>query len=688
MTRHSLLRLAVCNLLLIGVILAIYAGHNQNRQKSYAASQDFPSQYFAPNVDATLAGNPFPGLISQAIRTAGTRYYELGSITTKAGQCQARWGGVNPLSYMQGDIANLRAIGGDVILNFGGYAGGNPNDPAVDPQQQEELALACPTVSSLQAQYQSAITAYRTTHVAFAIEGDALSNSKYAASISLRNQAIVGLKSGVPGTRLCVEFTLTGTTTGLTDQGEVLLEDAIDRGVNICVVNVLAMNYGSASPVNQPGVMGQYAVNAAKETFNQLKFLFPRKSDSQVWSMMGVTIMNGVNNSSGEGGREIFSLEDVQTVLQFAMRNRIRELSMWELHRDQSAPSGNIIVPTDTVTATPSMNSGIQQKPYEFSAALNTFTSGLKCPGQPGGSSPVIGIPPASGPAVPPSSVNVGSPPSSVSVTPNAVTTGSNSDNRGTQSKGSANNSIGNPNCIGTPNGTGNPSGTGTLTGSQNCSDTSGNNGNAQPLTQSGSSGLPGTKARGTQSVTVPGSTPSIIAPGSTPSITAPSGSNTTTSTLSLSISRSGGQFQVGQQVTYALTVCHLPQTGTPAILISDIISAGLTGLKSNSNNWQIVYNSAFSNGSIMVVALYTGPRTIPPGSTLPPFSFSGVLTPAAAPLLTSFGLAVTLEGTSGSLGTLGLTGLPGSLGVSLSAKITSGAATVDTLSVQSPTSQ
>ncbi len=658
MTRHSLLRLAVCNLLLIGVILAIYAENNQNRLKSYAASQDFPSQYFAPDVDATLAGNPFPGLISQAIRTTGTRYYELGFITTKAGQCQARWGGVNPLSYMQGDIANLRAIGGDVILNFGGYAGGNPNDPAVDPQQQEELALACPTASSLQAQYQSAITAYRATHVAFAIEGDALSNSKYAASISLRNQAIVGLKSGVPGTRLCVEFTLTGTTTGLTDEGEVLLEDAIDRGVNICAVHVLTMNYGSASPVNQPGIMGQYAVNAAKETFNQLKFLFPRKSDSQVWSMMGVTIMNGVNNSSGEGGREIFSLEDVQTVLQFAMRNRIHELSMRELHRDQSAPSGNTIAPTDTVTATPTTNSGIQQKPYEFSAALNTFTSGLKCPGQPDGSSPFIGISPASGSAVPPSSV---------SVTPNAVTIGNNSNNRGAQSKGNANNSIGNPNCIGTPNGTG------SLTGSKNCSDTSGNNGNAQPLTQRGSSGLPGTKARGTQSVTPPGSTPSI---------TAPSGSNTTTSTLSLSISRSGSQFQVGQKVTYALTVCHLPQTGTPAILISDIISAGLTGLKSNSNNWQIVYNSAFSNGSIMVVALYTGPRTIPPGSTLPPFSFSGVLTPAAAPLLTSFGLAVTLEGTPG------LTGLPGSLGVSLSAKITSGAATVDTLSVQSPTSQ
>src|SRR5260370_22930892 len=148
MTRHSLLRLAVCNLLLISVMLIIYAKNNQNVLRTYAASQDFPSQYFAPEVDATLAGNPFPNVISQASRIAGTKYYELGFITTRVGQCQAQWGGMNSLNYMQPDIANLRASGGDIMLNFGGYAAGNPGDPSVDPQQQEELAMACPTVSS------------------------------------------------------------------------------------------------------------------------------------------------------------------------------------------------------------------------------------------------------------------------------------------------------------------------------------------------------------------------------------------------------------------------------------------------------------------------------------------------------------------------------------------------------------
>ena len=322
MNRRSLLRLAIYNLLLIAILLATYAGNNLNIQRSYAASDDFPSQYFAPNVDATLAGNPFPSVISQASKMAGTKYYELGFINASKGRCQALWGGVNSLTYMQGNIANLRASGGDVILNFGGYAASNPSDLTVDPQQQEELALTCPTIASLRTQYQSAITAYHATHVAFDVEGDALTNSKYAASISLRNLAIAGLKSGVPGTPLCVEFTLTATTTGLTDEGEILLEDAIDKGVNICLVNILAMNYGSATSVDQPGAMGQYAVDALQEAFFQLKFLFPRKSNSQLWSMMGVTIMNGVNNSSGQGGREIFSLADAQTLLQFALRSR------------------------------------------------------------------------------------------------------------------------------------------------------------------------------------------------------------------------------------------------------------------------------------------------------------------------------------------------------------------------------
>jgi chitinase len=673
MNRRSLLRLAICNLLFINIFFANCIINNFNVQRSYAAVQDFPRQYFAPDVDVALADNPFPNVISQASKVAGTKYYELGFITAKQGQCRGLWGGENSLAYMQGDIANLRASGGDIVLNFGGYAAGNPSDASVNPRQEEELALACPTVASLQAQYQQAITAYHATHVAFAIEGDVLSNSKYSASIGLRNQAIAGLKSGVPGRPLCVEFTLTGTITGLTDQGEVLLKDAIDRGINICLVNILAMNYGSAVPVDQPGAMGQYAINALQEAFFQIKFLFPQKSDSQIWSMMGVTIMNGVNNSSGQGGREIFTLVDAQTLLQFALKNKIREVSMWELHRDQPPPNDNVIAPTDTVTTTPNMNSGIQQKPYEFSTAFNTFTSSPECPSdQPNVTSPFVGIPPASGSMASPVSRSV-TPPSSVNSSAKSKVTPPGSGNPTKKVNG---NNVTNPNCVGIlggtaapvgtvkPNATVNPSSTAIVTGSDSQSCASRVNSNRV------SPSLPGSSNKPTQ--------PNVS--GLSPSSLLPSGLNTGNGGLDLTIGRSGGQLRVGQQVNYVLTPCRLPSVGNAMIFIADTISAGLTGLQTNSTNWQIVYNSTFGNGSMTIIALYTGPRTTAPGGVLPPFTFSGMLTAAAVPRLISFALLTTVDGTSGSLGT---SGLSGTLGLSLNAKITGWAAALDTLFVQ-----
>jgi hypothetical protein len=666
MIRRSFLRLAMCNLVFIGIILTTYAGNDHTILKSYAASQDFPSQFFAPSVDATLAGNPFPDVISQASKIAGTKYYELGFITTKRGQCQASWGGENSMNYMQGDIANLRAHGGDVILNFGGYAASNPDDPSVDPQQQEELALACPNVTSLQAQYQRVIDTYQATHVAFAIEGDALANSKYAASVLLRDQAIAGLQSGMSGTKLCVEFTLTGTTTGLTDKGEVLLKDAIDKGVNVCLVNILAMNYGPSVAVDQPGAMGQYAIEAAEETFVQLKYLFSKKSDSQVWSMMGMTIMNGVNNSSGKGGREIFSLSDVPALVQFAMKSKIRELSMWELHRDQPA-NGNALSPTDTVTATPVANSGIQQKPYEFSTAFNAFTTPtVLCLSGPSGGLPSNVSVPGSG---------------AVGVT---TTTGIRKGSKIPLSDLSANTSLVNPNCIGTPyaNGTPNPGGipgsigtpsnpsstTPDGAGSPSCTGPSITNGNIQSLIDNTHRKM-SADARHTGSINV----------NSLVSTT----SNTAVGRLGLLISKSSNQIQIGQVVTYQLTPCNVPLVGTQIIAISDTITGGLTDLKATTSNWQIISTPAFSSGSIGIVAIYTGSHSTSIGATLPPLTFTGKLTAAASPFVTSFGIIAILNAIGAELGPSAASQPLGPIGLSLNANITNWAVAVDTLSVQ-----
>lgn len=74
------------------------------------------------------------------------------------GSCQATWAGL-PLnsSSVQSIVNTIRGAGGDVIASFRGAGG-------------IELALDCPSVIALQAQYQAVINQFNITHLDFDIE--------------------------------------------------------------------------------------------------------------------------------------------------------------------------------------------------------------------------------------------------------------------------------------------------------------------------------------------------------------------------------------------------------------------------------------------------------------------------------------------------------------------------------------
>lgn len=303
---------------------------------------NFPTHYYAPYVDMTAY--PTQSL-TQDTQQGGIKYYSLAFITSD-GNCLAAWGGVVPLSQLSiylpnldSDIQSVRSQGGDVIVSFGGAAG-------------TELAQSCSSVSALQAQYQSIINHYQVSHLDFDIEGPAVTDS---ASIDLRNKTLAALERANPG--LVVSYTLPVLPTGLVSSGISLLQNAIQNGVNVSVVNIMAMDYGSSFPGNQ---MGQNAVNAANSLHSQLQSLYPSKTSAQLWSMVGITPMNGANDVAGE----TFTTTDAQTVLSFAQQNQITELAMWSVNRDQPAYSYSHIFnqfnsgtitppPTPTPTRTP-----------------------------------------------------------------------------------------------------------------------------------------------------------------------------------------------------------------------------------------------------------------------------------------------------------------------------------------------
>ncbi|MGE0577163.1 MAG: hypothetical protein AB7O82_21015, partial [Reyranella sp.] len=182
----------------------------------------------------------------------------------------------------------------------------------------------------------------------FDIEGAAVVD---LSSIHLRNQAIVGLEAANPD--LEVRFTLPVLPTGLDDNGLALLQHAKADGVDIDIVNIMAMDYGPA--VDNGGQMGLNAINAAKATAQQLQSL-------GIDAKIGVTPMIGVNDVAGE----IFTLADAEALLDYARTDpNIALLSMWSVARDNGNGAGS-------PWASPEY-SGLAQQPYEFSGILRGF---------------------------------------------------------------------------------------------------------------------------------------------------------------------------------------------------------------------------------------------------------------------------------------------------------------------------
>jgi chitinase len=208
-------------------------------------------------------------------------------------------------------------------------------------------------VSSLQAAYQAVLNKYSVNsstpvRLDFDIEGGATTDS---VSITRRNQALVGLKNANPG--LVISYTLPVLPTGLVASGVNILNSVKAAGLNLNVVNIMAMDYGSAN--DNGGQMGLSAQQAATNTHNQVVA-------AGLSATIGVTPMIGINDVN----TEIFQLADAQSLLNFANANSyITRLSMWSVARDNGSCANQGF-------ASP-VCSGITQGNWAFSNILKPF---------------------------------------------------------------------------------------------------------------------------------------------------------------------------------------------------------------------------------------------------------------------------------------------------------------------------
>lgn len=313
----------------------------------------WPEQVFAPYVDMALY--PIYDLVAAA-QESGVRYFTLAFIVADA-QNKPAWGGYTEYGLgtdydanMRAQIAGVRALGGDVIVSFGGAV-------------NQELAEVITDVTQLQAAYQSVIDAYGLTQIDFDIEGAAVGHRD---SIDRRNQAIAGLQrdAAAAGRTLGVSYTLPVLPTGLTADGVYVIESAVRYGVNLDIVNIMAMDYGDSAAPNPQGKMGDYAIEAAGSLFAQLRSVYgSTKTDDELWSMVGVTPMIGINDVTSE----VFDQQEARELLAFAEAHGIGRIAFWSLNRDRQNANG-------VLNYVDLMSSSILQDEFEFSEIFNSFT--------------------------------------------------------------------------------------------------------------------------------------------------------------------------------------------------------------------------------------------------------------------------------------------------------------------------
>lgn len=315
----------------------------------------WPARFFSPFVDATI----WPLFnVDEYAQMQNVPFVSLGFITALDGtECQGAWGGFAAYSVASGfrlpEINHLRKHGGDVRVSFGGAAG-------------HELAVLCDSVESTRAAYQAAIDAYGLTHIDFDIEGEAVNDPP---SIDRRSQAIKLLQdeAAAEDRTLWVSVTLPVLPTGLVSTGLYVIDSALTHGVRLDGVNIMAMDYGSQAAPNPEGKMGEYAMSAATNLHAQLTAAFAShgvvKTPEQVWALIGVTPMIGVNDVV----QEIFDTSNANQVVAFAESVRLGSLSFWDANRDHPC---ELPVPQPN-----NFCSGTGQQEFQFSQITRQYPS-------------------------------------------------------------------------------------------------------------------------------------------------------------------------------------------------------------------------------------------------------------------------------------------------------------------------
>jgi chitinase len=251
------------------------------------------------------------------------------------------WGGASGAQWAAENIPQLQNANLDYIVSTGGQAG----------------TFTCGSTAGMEA----FITRYASPDLVgidFDIEG-----GQSASDIQNLVNAAAGAQAQYPN--LQFSFTLAtlaasdGSYGGVNPLGNEVVEAMLGSSLKNYVINLMTMDYGSASSsvcvvVSGSCEMGQSAIQAVKNL--EHTYGIPA-------SKIAVTPMIGLNDNTSE----TFTPADVDTLTTYAASNGLAGLHLWSLDRDTPCA-------TTTTYASPTCNSDSGTTPLEFS---NRFLSDL-----------------------------------------------------------------------------------------------------------------------------------------------------------------------------------------------------------------------------------------------------------------------------------------------------------------------
>ena len=340
--------LATSVLVLTSMVSAAPAGAFAGRGQV----RPLPYRVFAPYFETydTSAGS----LATQS-QESGAKFLSLAFLqTATAGSCVADWDGnpAQPIGQASfgSDIAAIQARGGNVIPSFGGFTADTTDT---------EIADSCSDVQAIAGVFESLITTYNVSRIDLDIEADSVNNT---AGIDRRNKAIALTEAWAAAHHRQIQFSYTLPTfpTGLPAAELGVLQNAIANGARISTVNLLTFDYFFGT---QQDMLAD-TETAAAGLFGQLQALYPWARARQLWHMIGVTEMPGIDDF---GPDETFSTADAIALLHWADQQGIGFLSFWALQRDNGGCPG---------TKGAGNCSGLTQSQWYFSHVFEPF-SGL-----------------------------------------------------------------------------------------------------------------------------------------------------------------------------------------------------------------------------------------------------------------------------------------------------------------------